>query len=476
MKEQQERKRLFKNSIIILVVFFLIHLGINAFFGNDLKESIATSLEGNITYLQDENGVVQIEDVLLQDGKLTYKVSPIGPGEVWVEFGDGKSEINYETIYKVKKNGKVINLSTLNYPHYQAHLCIVLCALLSLSFMFWKNFQRANDELGYSYHSMFVCGFALWLSITTLFMAYSLLMGNSVLEIIDTIRLSGHYFMMATAPVVIVFSLLLSISNLRLIQKEGFRFVNVLGILLSILLLGGLFFGLFVDGIGYQGSYFWLRILQALYSIFTSTYSLFECLLMGAVVCGISASLKKPKLDRDYIIILGCGIREDGTLYPLLQGRVDQAIAFFREQKEKTGKEAIFIPSGGKGNDEIISEAEAMKNYLLSQGIEERLILIEDQSTNTLENMKFSKTLIEERNKEAKVAFSTTNYHVFRSGVISRQAGFYPEGMGSKTRWYFWPNAFIRGFVGVIWYKRWTILLILIPTIVFFISVNILLG
>ena len=36
-----------------------------------------------------------------------------------------------------------------------------------------------------------------------------------------------------------------------------------------------------------------------------------------------------------------------------------------------TGKDIIFVPSGGKGDDEVISEAQAIKNYLMEQGIDE---------------------------------------------------------------------------------------------------------
>lgn len=76
-----------------------------------------------------------------------------------------------------------------------------------------------------------------------------------------------------------------------------------------------------------------------------------------------------------------------------------------------------------------------MKRYLLEQGIPEEQIMPETSSANTLENMKFSKALISD--SSAKVAFSTTNYHVFRSGIFANQAGLKAEGMGSKTKWYF---------------------------------------
>ena len=61
--------------------------------------------------------------------------------------------------------------------------------------------------------------------------------------------------------------------------------------------------------------------------------------------------------------------------------------------------------------------------------------------------MDFSKKIIND--PQAKVAFATTNYHVFRSGVWASLAGLEAEGIGSGTKWWFWPNAFIRECVGL---------------------------
>jgi uncharacterized SAM-binding protein YcdF (DUF218 family) len=124
-------------------------------------------------------------------------------------------------------------------------------------------------------------------------------------------------------------------------------------------------------------------------------------------------------------------------------------------QLEETGKKAVFVPSGGQGSDEVISEGEAMKRYLLEQGIEEEQIMAETRSTTTLENMKFSAELIKERDPDAKVAFSTTNYHVFRGGMFAREVGLKAAGMGAKTKWYFWPNAEVREFIGLVVNEKW---------------------
>ena len=123
---------------------------------------------------------------------------------------------------------------------------------------------------------------------------------------------------------------------------------------------------------------------------------------------------------------------------------------FYHDQKKQTGRELTFIPSGGQGPDEAVSEAQAMKDYLVSKGVTDDRIVMEDQSGNTFENMKFSKAKIDELGNTDKIAFATTNYHVFRSGIFARRVKMKAEGMGADTKWYFWPNAAVREFVGLL--------------------------
>ena len=49
-----------------------------------------------------------------------------------------------------------------------------------------------------------------------------------------------------------------------------------------------------------------------------------------------------------------------------------------------------------------------------------------------------------------KPAFSTSSYHVYRGGILAAESGWNIDGMGSPTKWYFWPNAFLREFVGLL--------------------------
>jgi len=55
----------------------------------------------------------------------------------------------------------------------------------------------------------------------------------------------------------------------------------------------------------------------------------------------------------------------------------------------------MVITSGGRGADEARSEASAMAEYLVDHGIPAERILLEDQSTTTLENLRNSKAIID---------------------------------------------------------------------------------
>jgi len=203
-----------------------------------------------------------------------------------------------------------------------------------------------------------------------------------------------------------------------------------------------------------MGSDWEVRLRNTLQNTYATAFIYCQCMLTGSVICGIRAARHIPAADKDYIIILGCWFRPDGTLPPLLRGRADKALDFWRRQREETGKEACFIPSGGQGGNEPMAEGEAIRRYLVSGGVEDRLIRPETRSVNTLQNMAFSREIIRENGAEGKTVFATSSYHVFRSGLWARQAGLRAEGIGSRTRWWFWPNAFIRETAGLL-QKRW---------------------
>ena len=117
-----------------------------------------------------------------------------------------------------------------------------------------------------------------------------------------------------------------------------------------------------------------------------------------------------------------------------------------------------------------------MERYLLEQGIPAERIIKEDKSVNTMQNMAFSKTVIEANGglSGKKIAFATTNYHVFRGYVLSRKCGFEAQGISAKTKMYFYLNAYLREFVGLIVDQKYRILASVAMTVTFFLLLHLL--
>ncbi len=329
---------------------------------------------------------------------------------------------------------------------------VVTVYLAAVIFLLIRAFFRQLRYNPYSYNPIFYIGFAFFtlsVFITHLILLYKIGASPETygIEQIAYILLgSANNYIFLTFPVVFVFSVGLCVSNVSLIRHEGLRPVNLLGILLSGLLVGvGVF--LFFFDYAVSGSIDEVRIHDLICSFIRTAYLYVECMLVGTVVANVIVARAEPAPDRDFIIILGCAIRKDGTPTPLLAGRIDRAIEFYEKQKKQTGKELLFITSGGKGSDETISESESMKRYLTEHGIPEERIVEENKSVDTYQNMQFSKEKIGSIDPNGKISFSTSDFHVFRSGLFARRLKMRAVGIGAKTKWYFWPNAMVREFV-----------------------------
>ncbi|MBO4358744.1 MAG: YdcF family protein [Erysipelotrichaceae bacterium] len=350
-------------------------------------------------------------------------------------------------------------------------IAYLLLCVVSLVYAFIRQLKYNP----YSYNSIYYIGFALFLFVTSLIQIISVryLRGAALddeiilLSAMSKVVSSGKTYMLLSFPLVLIFSIGLCISNISLIRHEGFSLTNVLGIILSFLLVGGDLF-LFFSDYYTSGSMYEVMIHDMLVNLYAAIYLYFECMLIGAIIVNIIVNRYVPDKDKDFIIVLGCGLLPDGTPTPLLASRIEKALSFHDEQKEKTGKSPMFITSGGQGPDEAVPESTAMKRYLVEKGIPEDLIIEENRSTNTRENMLYSKEIIDSIDPDAKVIYSTSGFHVFRSGIQARRARMSAEGIGAKTKWYFWPNAAVREFVGLISQHRLKQAIILGLMIAFF--------
>lgn len=282
---------------------------------------------------------------------------------------------------------------------------------------------------------------------------------NDVMGFISNVSQVIKFFPTILLPFSVAFFLFMVFSNISLLRHESRSMKNLLGSILGFGIVGMTIARVFWwDSISdriipkryEQGNSLLVVVEVAIPQFLTGLLCYLECLLIGMTICGVKAARHVPAYDKDYVIILGCAIAKEGQPLPLLRGRIDRALEFAKKQLSATGKKIKFVTSGGRGSDECISESESMQRYLVSKGVSESDILMENKSVNTLQNMEFSRELIEKDGEGKNVIFSTTNYHVYRSGMYANEAGLHAEGIGSKTKWYFWSNAFIREFIALL--------------------------
>ena len=168
--------------------------------------------------------------------------------------------------------------------------------------------------------------------------------------------------------------------------------------------------------------------------------TLFFLVIEGLILSRFAAV---PKPGADVCIILGAQIKESGPS-DVLQRRLDKAAEYLRNNPD-----TLVIVSGGQGNNEPVSEAQGMRDYLIAKGIAQERIVMEDASTNTLENLVYSARLIDKTRDN--VVIVTNNFHVFRAMSIAKKQGYGTvQGLAASTHWANLLNNMLREFFGVV--------------------------
>ena len=405
----------------------------------------------------DPESVVRLEESRVMEGEqeLAVHLVPIQTGTTEATIAweglDANSLYAREIAMTIRSLplGILTDSITWNFTGWEYMVICLTGFLLTLAVIMYLASRREQKKIFFSYRSIRLLGLAIFFFVISFFRTdyvVSFLRGQNsgtVWTLMVGIVSSAQTFVRWTAYVLGFFAVLTAASNLVLIRFEGFRPANMLGIAVAAFIIGGAILGI---RLSYSRFIFPLR--NILCNVYAALFVYFECLLAATVIRAAEAGRHVPDYDKDYVIVLGCKIRPDGTLYPLIRGRVDRAVAFVRAQQAETGKQAILVPSGGKGDDETLPEAEAMANYMAEQGIDQKHILVEDRSATTKENLRFSRALIGD--DSSKVAFATSSYHVCRGGILAYEMGWNIDGIGSRTKWYFWPNAFLREFIGLL--------------------------
>ena len=215
-------------------------------------------------------------------------------------------------------------------------------------------------------------------------------------------------------------------------------------------LLAGIFFGLLFAGAVYGKHHpkkvpLWLSV--SVITFLLASVAVF-CAVEMFIFLG-AAGANTPNLD--YVIVLGAKV-EEGHISNSLRMRLNRAYEYSRRNPE-----TVFILSGGRGKDEPATEASVMYEYLKAKGVPERLLVMEERSGSTVENIAYSKVLIDEmergkdtvmgstlhkapgpymevEDKPVQIGVLTSNFHVFRAVQIGKRCGISEVyGIGARS-------------------------------------------
>ena len=146
-------------------------------------------------------------------------------------------------------------------------------------------------------------------------------------------------------------------------------------------------------------------------ALFLAVFCFWEVRIVGA------AHTETPQ-NADYLIVLGCGVR--GTTPSVaMRNRTDAAAKYLKENPD-----TVCICSGGRGPGEDITEALAMKQLISGQGVDPSRILMEEKSTSTEENLRFSAAVIEDyggKIADQCIVICSSEYHIFRAMLLSEK-------------------------------------------------------
>ncbi len=156
---------------------------------------------------------------------------------------------------------------------------------------------------------------------------------------------------------------------------------------------------------------------RLLYRIVGVAFVALICYGTVATAAIVGASMIPPR-ENSTVIVLGAQVRPTGEPSTILRGRINAAENYLAENKESSA-----VLSGGKGSDEVKSEAQCMYDTMTADGVRQNRLYIEDKSTTTLENFEFSEKIIADKGLNGDIAVATDRFHQLRARLITAQLG-----------------------------------------------------
>lgn len=130
--------------------------------------------------------------------------------------------------------------------------------------------------------------------------------------------------------------------------------------------------------------------------------------------------------DADCILVLGAGIRADGSPSPMLQDRLNTGIELYQN-----GAAPKLLMSGDHGRKKY-NEVQTMKDIALDQGVPSEYVFMDHAGFSTYDSLYRARDVFQAR----KVIIVTQKYHLYRALYIARSLGLDAWGVSADTRRY----------------------------------------
>ncbi|MGM1061326.1 YdcF family protein [Saccharothrix sp. Mg75] len=281
---------------------------------------------------------------------------------------------------------------------------------------------------------------AVWLGVTLLLLLLWVLFRAARTEGWPEVAL-GYAFVVLMLGLGFVLPVALIANGVLVLRREGFGLANLLSLLAGLAIFGVVAaFGFLTRRTGPAVD----AVIGSLLVVAAYVAFLFVSLLLYSVVYG---GLGR-RSGYDAVVVLGAGLIGD-RVPPLLASRLDRAIRVY-ERETRSGRTPLVVVSGGQGPGEDVSEAAAMRDYLLRRGVPDDRVLLEDRSTTTEQNLAYSAKVLADHGWHGRAVGVTNNFHVFRAAVTARRLRLRMQIIGAPTAAYFLPSAFLREFAALL--------------------------
>ena len=217
---------------------------------------------------------------------------------------------------------------------------------------------------------------------------------------------------------------------------------NVTGLVVSILLF---LYGLWMPWINKMFAKW--RVHKVLKWLYRGIFGLIACIALLVVIestCMIVAANKEPESEAA-MVVLGCRVYGERASLSMVE-RLDAAYEYLTEHPE-----VPCVLSGGQGDGETITEAECMYRYLVDKGIDASRLYKEEKSSTTRENLLFSEQLIKEQGLNPEIAIATSEYHMYRAGMVANDLGISWSAVPGKTAIWMFPTYYVRELYGILY-------------------------